>query len=88
MIVVTRRDRREFGINPDLIERIHANPDTTLHMADGSTYIVEESLQEVIDLITDYRARVISMARHLGAAGPGNGPGLGIVRAAEQNSRK
>ncbi|HEY8293743.1 MAG TPA: flagellar FlbD family protein [Micrococcaceae bacterium] len=63
MIVVTRLDKREFAINPDLIERIHANPDTTLVMADGSKYIVTESVPEVIDLIARYRAYVISLAR-------------------------
>ncbi len=64
MIVVTRLDNREFAINPDLIERIHANPDTTLVMADGAKYIVTESLSEVIELIAQYRAYVIGLARH------------------------
>ncbi|WP_434614051.1 flagellar FlbD family protein [Arthrobacter sp. A5] len=68
MIVVTRLDNREFAINPDLIERIHANPDTTLVMADGAKYIVTESLAEVIELIARYRAYVISLARHATAA--------------------
>ncbi len=63
MIVVTRLDNREFAINPDLIERIHANPDTTLVMADGAKYIVTESLPEVIELIARYRAYVIGLAR-------------------------
>ncbi|MBT1002806.1 flagellar FlbD family protein [Paenarthrobacter sp. DKR-5] len=64
MIVVTRLDRREFAINPDLIERIHASPDTTLHLADGSTYIVAETMEEVIERIARYRAYVIGLARH------------------------
>ncbi|HSU72072.1 MAG TPA: flagellar FlbD family protein [Micrococcaceae bacterium] len=63
MIVVTRLDKREFAINPDLIERIHASPDTTLVMADGAKYIVTESMSEVIELIAQYRAYVIGLAR-------------------------
>lgn len=63
MIVVTRLDKREFAINPDLIERINANPDTTLVMADGAKYIVTESMAEVIELIAQYRAYVIGLAR-------------------------
>ncbi len=63
MIVVTRLDNREFAINPDLIERIHASPDTTLVMADGAKYIVTESMSEVIELIAQYRAYVIGLAR-------------------------
>lgn len=65
MIVVTRLDRSEYAINPDLIERIVASPDTTLHMADGSTYIVAESMTEVIELIARYRAYVLRVARDM-----------------------
>lgn len=83
MIVVTRLDRTEFAINPDLIERIYASPDTTLHLADNSTYIVLESLQEVIGLITAYRARVISLARDLASAPAGTGPALSVVHSAD-----
>lgn len=62
MIVVTRLNDRQFAINPDLIERIHANPDTTLVMVDGAKYIVTESMDEVIERIAGYRARVIALA--------------------------
>lgn len=62
MIVVTRLNDSQFAINPDLIERIHESPDTTLVMLDGAKYIVTESLAEVIARITDYRARVINLA--------------------------
>jgi len=62
MIVVTRLNDSQFAINPDLIERIHANPDTTLVMVDGANFIVTETMDEVIDLIAHYRARVISLA--------------------------
>ena len=63
MIVVTRLNHSRFAINPDLIERIQASPDTTLVLADGTTYVVTETLDQVIDLVTDFRARVISRAR-------------------------
>lgn len=86
MIVVTRLDRTEFAINPDLIERIYASPDTTLHLADHSTYIVLESLQEVIGLITAYRARVISLARDLAPGPSGTAPALSVVHSAEPDS--
>ncbi|MGO4102371.1 flagellar FlbD family protein [Leifsonia sp. YAF41] len=62
MIVVTRLNNSHFAVNPDLIERIHENPDTTLVLVDGSTYIVTESMSEVIDKIARYRARVIALA--------------------------
>lgn len=87
MIVVTRLDRRldtTYAINPDLIERIVETPDTTLHMADGSTHIVAESMHEVIDLISDYRARVISLARDYSSAPAGTGQALSVVHSADR----
>lgn len=65
MIIVTRLDRTRFAVNPDLIERIHASPDTTLHMVDGHVYVVEEQLDALIDLIVAYRARVLGAAQAL-----------------------
>lgn len=65
MITVTRLDRTKFAVNPDLIERVHAAPDTTLHMVDGHVYVVVESLDELTDLIVGYRARVLAAAHAL-----------------------
>lgn len=69
MIVVTRLNGSRFAVNPDLIERIHASPDTTLILVDGSSYIVVESLDEIIELIAGYRAKVIALA-HAASAEP------------------
>lgn len=62
MIIVTRLDRSQVGVNPDLIERVHASPDTTLHMVDGNVYVIAESLGTLVDLIVAYRARVLQEA--------------------------
>lgn len=79
MIVLTRLNDARFAINPDLIERIHSTPDTTLVMVDGAKYIVTESLLDVIELIAGYRARVISLARDIPAGGFYPGQPLGLV---------
>ncbi|MCB5283783.1 flagellar FlbD family protein [Arthrobacter sp. AL08] len=63
MIVVTRLNGTRFAVNPDLIERIHESPDTHLVTLDGATYVVLESLAEVVELIAEYRAYVLSKAR-------------------------
>lgn len=65
MITVTRLDHTRFAVNPDLIERVHAAPDTTLRMIDGHVYVIEESLDELTDLIVVYRARVLAAAQAL-----------------------
>ncbi|HET6301255.1 flagellar FlbD family protein [Microbacterium sp.] len=65
MITVTRLDHARFAVNPDLIERVHAAPDTTLHMVDGHVYVIEETLDQLTDLIVGYRARVLATAQAL-----------------------
>ncbi|MBO3664596.1 flagellar FlbD family protein [Microbacterium stercoris] len=66
MIVVTRLNRARFAVNPDLIERIHESPDTTLVMVDGATLIVLESMDEIVDRIVSFRARVLQTASSSG----------------------
>jgi flagellar protein FlbD len=90
MIVVTRLNDSRFAVNPDLIERIHETPDTTLIMVDGAKYIVTEPMAVVIEMIARYRARIVSLAydapdlaapatQPLGSR-TSTGPQLGIVR--------
>ncbi|NKX53629.1 flagellar FlbD family protein [Arthrobacter mobilis] len=80
MIVVTRLNESRFAVNPDLIERIHASPDTTLVMVDGARYIVTETMEEVIEMIAGYRAYVLNLAREMPAAVDRHGhPQLGLV---------
>ncbi|WP_138445273.1 flagellar FlbD family protein [Sinomonas susongensis] len=67
MIVVTRLNGSRFAVNPDLLERVQENPDTTLVMVGGTTYVVQESLAEVIDLVARYRATILATARGLPA---------------------
>ena len=62
MIVATRPNHSLFAVNPDLIERILANPDTTLVLVNGSIFTVTETMAEVIERIAAYRARVIAIA--------------------------
>ncbi len=81
MIVLTRLNDSQFAVNPDLIERILANPDTTLVMVDGAKYIVTEAMDEVIDLITRYRAQIIRMARGVPPLQTAEMPPLGLVPA-------
>lgn len=62
MIVVTRLNREKLALNPDLIERISENPDTTVYLVDGSSHLVREPMAEVIDRIHDVRAEVLARA--------------------------
>lgn len=63
MIVVSKLNKERFAVNPDLIQRIESAPDTILTLVDGTKYIVLESMAQVIELITEQRARVIARAQ-------------------------
>lgn len=55
MIKLKRLNGHEIVVNPELIEWVDANPDTTLTLATGSKIIVKNSLDEVIEKIMEYR---------------------------------
>ena len=63
--MLTRLNGEQFAINPDLLERIEATPDTVLTLLDGTKYVVLEPVACVIREIRDFRASVIAAARHL-----------------------
>ena len=65
MIVVTRLGGGEFGVNPDLIQRIDSAPDTILTLIDGTKYIVAEPMSEVIKRINEHRAQILSRAQEI-----------------------
>ena len=60
MILLTRLNGSTFAVNPDLVERIQESPDTTIVLVDGTTFIVTESVDDIIEEIAEYRARVIA----------------------------
>ena len=62
MIIVSRLNGERFGINAEHIERIEETPDTVLTLVDGRKYIVREALEEVIDRVVAYRARVLRVS--------------------------
>ncbi|MGC8625998.1 MAG: flagellar FlbD family protein [Acidimicrobiales bacterium] len=65
MILLTRLNGPQFAVNADLIERAEATPDTVLTLVDGTKYLVEESVQEVIERVRTFRASVLVAAKEL-----------------------
>ena len=62
MILLRRLSGPLFTLNPDLIERAEATPDTVVTLIGGNKYVIAESLEELVELIRDYRARIIAAA--------------------------
>ena len=60
MIRVTRLNGERFALNPDLIERVEAHPDTVVFLVDGTKYVVKETVDEVLVEIREYRAGILA----------------------------
>lgn len=55
MIILTKLNGEKFMLNPDLIEIVTENPDTVITTSTGHSYIVEQSMNEILSLIKEYR---------------------------------
>jgi flagellar protein FlbD len=60
VIRVTRLNGEQFALNPDLIERVEAHPDTVAFLLDGTKYVVKETVDEVLEEIREYRAGILA----------------------------
>lgn len=84
MIVVTRLNGPPFAVNPDLVQRIDSAPDTILTLVDGTKFIVQESMAEVIELVNDHRSHMIARAQQIQQAElsepPTTRPDLALVK--------
>ncbi len=63
VIMLTRLNGPPFALNPDLIERADATPDTVVTLVGGTKYVVVESLDELVYRVRDFRAHVIWAAQ-------------------------
>jgi flagellar protein FlbD len=55
MIVLTKIGGQEILINEQLIETANETPDTVIMMNNGHTYIVTESLEEIMRKVIEFR---------------------------------
>lgn len=60
MIRVSRLNGDQFALNPDLIERVEAHPDTVIFLTDGTRYVVTETVDDVVRDIREYRAEILA----------------------------
>ena len=59
MVKLTRLNDQEFYVNSDLIEFIESTPDTIISLTTGKKLIVKETLDEIIDLIIEYKSKAL-----------------------------
>lgn len=65
MILLTRLNGPAFAVNPDLIQRAEATPDTVVTLVDGTRFVVREPVEELVARVRDFRASVIATAHEL-----------------------
>jgi flagellar protein FlbD len=68
MITVTRLNGGSFALNPDLIERVEATPDTVITLVDATKYVVRESVEEIVYRVREAKASVIALSHSLESA--------------------
>jgi flagellar protein FlbD len=65
MIVVTRYHGPAMALNCDLIECAEATPDTVVTLVDGRRYVIQESVDEIVQKVREFRASVVLLAQRL-----------------------
>ncbi|MCC9272718.1 MAG: flagellar FlbD family protein [Enterococcus aquimarinus] len=58
MILLTALSSKKFYLNPDLIYRMEETPDTTITLTDGKTLVVQDSAEEVVAAVLEYRRAI------------------------------
>lgn len=56
MIAVTCRNGEHFSVDPDSIERVETDPDTVIHLVDGTKYVVGVAFDDLLRLLRDHRS--------------------------------
>ncbi|GHV46450.1 flagellar protein FlbD [Clostridia bacterium] len=55
MIILTKLDGKRMLLNEAVIETAIETPDTVIKMVNGNTFIVTESLDDIVSLSAEYR---------------------------------
>ena len=58
MITLTRLNDAPIVVNSDLIEFIEALPDTIVTLTTGQKIMVKETVDEVVEKVTDYKRAI------------------------------
>ncbi len=58
MIAVTRLSKDRLYVNPDRIEMLEGHPDTVMTLVGGEKIVVQETPEEIVERVQDYRRRL------------------------------
>ena len=61
MIKITRLNGSTLVVNSDMIEFLEATPDTIITLTPGRKVIAQESVNELIDKVVEYKRRFLQI---------------------------
>ena len=67
MIRLTRLNGGVMYLNADLVATVEHHHDTVLTLVDGKTYVLQDTAEEVVDAVREYRASIIAAAERMTA---------------------
>ena len=79
MIMLSRLNGLPFALNPDLIERAEATPDTVLTLCDGTKLLISETVEQLVVRVREYRAQIVSLADVVHVQEQPSAPVLNVV---------
>lgn len=59
MIQLTRLNRTQVILNSDLIEHIETGADTVVTLTNGSSFVVQENAEQILDKIVNFKRRIL-----------------------------
>ena len=65
MIKLTKLNDEEFVINSNQIESIEQIPETKIVLMNKDFYIVQETIDEIIDKIVEFNAKIADLNRRI-----------------------
>ena len=65
MIVLTKMSKERFLVNHNQIEAIELIPETKIIMMNHDYYLVEETVEQIVQKIVEYNAKVLEIHRQL-----------------------
>src|SRR5579875_2148551 len=73
---------KRIALNIDLIEKVEETPDTVITLTNGARYLVQESLDEIIDKSIEVKARALRLAHQMDL--PPDGQRLRLLPGGDQ----
>jgi len=60
MIQLTRLNNSKVSVNSDLIKWVEQNPDTVITLLNGEKLLVQETVDQVVDRVIEFRRQLLS----------------------------